>query len=312
MKRIKYLNNRDLLKEIHLSKNTYNSYVNPDDGFYDIIVPSLSKINATSIAQARRNKAKKMTQSAWETAKEQGQKKIKLADFEVSPRTIPKTDLVFRVMTFDHIPLDSTRKKNPKQTSDHHSKCNFPPFQHYKIDTKGNLKCVGKSHWIGGMGNGYFSCDHGKITNNLAMMFMKLCERYGTRSNWRGYTYNDEMRSQALMQLSQIGLQFDESKSENPFAYYTAAITNSFTRILNIEKRNQNIRDDILEDAGMNPSYTRQSANEMGTNTYKEKTKNHNSTVRVATKGSMALFNKHFKKTGERDFSILKYKEVKK
>ena len=139
MKRIKYLNNRDLLKEIHLSKNTYNSYVNPDDGFYDIIVPSLSKINATSIAQARRNKAKKMTQSAWETAKEQGQKKIKLADFEVSPRTIPKTDLVFRVMTFDHIPLDSTRKKNPKQTSDHHTKVNFPPFQHYKIDTKGNL-----------------------------------------------------------------------------------------------------------------------------------------------------------------------------
>jgi hypothetical protein len=89
-------------------------------------------------------------------------------------------------------------------------------------------------------------------------MFMKLCERYATRSNWRGYTYNDEMRSQALLQLSQIGLQFDESKSQNPFAYYTAAITNSFTRVLNIEKRNQNLRDDILEMNGLNPSYTRQ------------------------------------------------------
>ena len=39
-----------------------------------------------------------------------------------------------------------------------------------------------------------------------------------------GNTYNDEMRSQALLQLSQIGLQFDESKSQNPFAYYTAEI----------------------------------------------------------------------------------------
>jgi hypothetical protein len=66
------------------------------------------------------------------------------------------------------------------------------------------------------------------------------------------------MRSQALLQLSQIGLQFDESKSQNPFAYYTAAITNSFTRVLNIEKRNQNLRDDILEMNGLNPSYTRQ------------------------------------------------------
>jgi hypothetical protein len=68
------------------------------------------------------------------------------------------------------------------------------------------------------------------------------------------------MRGQALLQLSQIGLQFDESKSQNPFAYYTAAITNSFTRILNLEKKNQNIRDDVLEMNGLNPSWTRQNA----------------------------------------------------
>jgi hypothetical protein len=66
------------------------------------------------------------------------------------------------------------------------------------------------------------------------------------------------MRSQALLQLSQIGLQFDENKSNNPFAYYTAVITNSFTRVLNVEKRNQNMRDDILEMHNLNPSYTRQ------------------------------------------------------
>jgi hypothetical protein len=104
------------------------------------------------------------------------------------------------------------------------------------------------------------------MTRKLATMFMKLCERYATRSNWRGYTYNDEMRSQALLQLSQIGLQFDESKSQNPFAYYTAAITNSFTRVLNIEKRNQNLRDDILQMNNLNPSYTRQMSNSFGGN----------------------------------------------
>ena len=93
-------------------------------------------------------------------------------------------------------------------------------------------------------------------------MYIKLVERYSQRSNWRGYTYVDEMRGQALLQLSQIGLQFDESKSQNPFAYYTAAITNSFTRILNVEKRNQNIRDDMLLHAGAMPSFTRQMKHE--------------------------------------------------
>ena len=70
------------------------------------------------------------------------------------------------------------------------------------------------------------------------------------------------MRGQAILQLTQIGLQFDESKSNNPFAYYTAAVTNSFVRIINIEKRNQNIRDDLLEINGMNPSYSRTGAGE--------------------------------------------------
>ena len=103
---------------------------------------------------------------------------------------------------------------------------------------------------------------HGKATDKLAMMWIKLCERYATRGNVRGYTYNDEMKGQAILQLAQIGLQFDESKSQNPFAYYTAAVTNSFVRVINLEKRNQNIRDDILEMNHMNPSYTRQAQGE--------------------------------------------------
>jgi hypothetical protein len=137
---------------------------------------------------------------------------------------------------------------------------NFPPFFHYRVDESKVPFLVGKSHWRGDLETGEFSKDHGEMTRTLAKMFMKLCERYATRSNWRGYTYNEEMRGQALLQLSQIGLQFDESKSQNPFAYYTAAITNSFTRILNIEKKMQNIRDDILEMNGLNPSWTRQNA----------------------------------------------------
>jgi hypothetical protein len=312
MKRVKYLNNRDLLAQIHASKNTYCSYVTPEDARFDLIVPNLKKVNASAVAQARKAKAKRLTQEAWEAAKDSGLKKIKLVDYTVSPRKIEKTDLVFRVMMFDHVPLDE-RKKNPKQTSDHHSKVNFPPFQHYRLDKNNKTVCVGKSHWIGGMSNGHFSCDHGKMTNTLAMMYMKLCERYGTRSNWRGYTYNDEMQSQALMQLSQIGLQFDESKSDNPFAYYTAAITNSFTRILNIEKKNQAIRDDLLEYNNMMPSFSRQNENTTSGPLYKKMMETAQGDVHEVNKTGLARLNKKLKKKGKNldlkdDFKDIQFK----
>jgi hypothetical protein len=276
--RVNYLNNRDILKEIHLSKATYCSYLDPvADHQCDIILPSVTKINQRTIAEARRNRAARLT-------REQGA--------EVNEKKIANTDLVFRIMTWEHIPM--APKKVPKNAvkkrkledilgieeapiddaladiidepvlDPTHVRVNFPPFWHYRVTDEKVPYLVGKSHWKGDLETGEYSRDHGNMTRKLAMMFMKLCERYATRSNWRGYTYNEEMRGQALLQLSQIGLQFDESKSQNPFAYYTAAITNSFTRILNIEKKMQNIRDDILEMNGLNPSWTRQNAGKAG------------------------------------------------
>lgn len=261
MRKVNYLNNKDILKEIHKSKSTFCSYTDDEFANFDIILTDIEKINIRTIAEAKRNKAKKQSQLAFETRKAAGEK-IKQADCEVDYRKITKEELIFRIMTFDHIPEEPGRKKNPKTVADTKTKLNFPPFQHFKFNEAGELICVGKSHWEGGMENGGFSKSHGKATNKLAMMWMKLCDRYATRGNVRGYTYNDEMRGQAILQLAQIGLQFDESKSQNPFAYYTAAVTNSFVRVINLEKRNQNIRDDILEMNNMNPSYTRQHAGE--------------------------------------------------
>ena len=261
MKRVNYLNNKDLLAEIHKSKTSYCSFVDPEYHQFDIILPSVDKINVRTIAEAKRNKAKRLGDADYAARKEAGEK-VKQADCAIDYRKITKEELVFRIMTFDHIPDEKGRKKNPKNIADRKVKLNFPPFQHYKYDDDDNLICVGKSHWEGGMQNGQFSLRGGTATEKLARMWMKLCDRYATRGNVRGYTYNDEMRGQAILQLTQIGLQFDESKSQNPFAYYTAAVTNSFVRVINIEKRNQNIRDDILEMNDMTPSYTRQAQGE--------------------------------------------------
>ncbi len=251
-----YLTNKELLKEIHLSKNNYSSYSKPEYADYDLILPDLSKINIRTIAEAKRTQALRLSQRALVEAQKVNPK-TKLAEVEIDYKKVGKQDVVFRIMTHDHIPLEPGRKKTPKNRGDHHAKCNFPPYQHWKFDENDELICVGKSHWRGDVHAGEFSLE-GNMTNKLAKSFMLLVEKYSMRFNWRGYTYVDEMRSQALLQLSQIGLQFDESKSQNPFAYYTAAIDNSFTRILNIEKKNQMIRDDLLIESGSNPSFTRQ------------------------------------------------------
>lgn len=262
MRKRNYLNNKDILSEIHKSKNTFNSYVDPHYHQYDLIVTDVSKINRLTVAEAKRAKAKRLSTAEYERRKMAGEK-VKQAECEVDWKKITKEELIFRVMTFDHIPEEPGRKKNPKTVADTKVKLNFPPFQHFKYtEDSDDLVCVGKSHWVGGMENGYFDKDHGKATNTLALMWLKLVDRYATRGNVRGYTYNDEMKGQAILQLAQIGLQFDESKSNNPFAYYTAAVTNSFVRVINIEKRNQNIRDDILEMNDLNPSYTRQAQGE--------------------------------------------------
>jgi len=287
-----YLNNKDILKEIHKSKLTYCWFATPEDSNYDIIVSVNSKgvIAKKDVLQGRKNRAERLTKLAHETAMAETGEKRKLDEFEIKYTKISENDVVFRVMTWAHVPVDQSKNKKPAldeedmpieteydagteeavKTPTKYVKVNFPPFQHWKINPEGEYNVVGISHWKGDPASGAYCRDHGTMTNKLAHMFMKLCERYATRSNWRGYTYNDEMRSQALLQLAQIGLQFDESKSQNPFAYYTAAITNSFTRVLNIEKRNQNLRDDILEMNGLNPSYTRQGMSSGAGSSYEE------------------------------------------
>ena len=285
-KPVNYLNNKDILKEIHTSKNAYCSFLAPEDHRYDYIVDMPLATIEESLAHASKPE---VIQEARETRAtrlsiEAGEKD------SVSPDSIPVTDLVFRVMTWDHVPVapKQPRKSDKKKTAKDifeiesdtdelfadledtttkaeiddmvHVKVNFPPFQHFRVDATNTYQCIGKSHWNGSLANGEFSKDHGNITNKLARMYIMMCEKYAMKYNWRGYTYNDEMRNSAILQLTYVGLRFNEAKSANPFAYYTAAITNSFCRVLNTEKRNQNIRDDILEINGLNPSWSRQAS----------------------------------------------------
>ena len=70
-KRVNYLNNRDILKEIHKSKSTFCSYIDPDsDHQFDIILESVDRINLRTVAEARRLRAARITKETGEAVDE--------------------------------------------------------------------------------------------------------------------------------------------------------------------------------------------------------------------------------------------------
>ena len=425
MEKPKYITNRELLLEIHKSKNSYCYYEKPEYSNYDAIVNDLSELTPEFIETVYN-------------------KKMAFAIKKNLDHPVLE-NLVFRLMTGEHIPEEPDLKKRKRNSKDTSMRTCFHPFKHYIMKNKTPVE-VGRSHWK----NDGFSDIHGKMTNRLAYMLMLLVERYSRRNNWRGYcvdtetealtqrgwlaydkinetdiilsydasdkklkwskilsifrddyngnmfhltvsgmdalvtpghkfitnngmkkveflsdndelvlmatteitdfdfeshgiftkdrsvyvdyvdfhgadqtvreptvpykgkvwcpeteygtfmarrngtiwlshnTYNEDMRSHALLQLSEVALYFNESKSDtpNPFAFYTTVIKNSFTRILNNEKKVQHIRDDLLIMNDKSPSYTRQIEHEM------EQKSEENKEISPEPSGSPAIVEK--------------------
>lgn len=94
-----------------------------------------------------------------------------------------------------------------------------------------------------------------RMTNKLAQMLQLLCAKYAKKGNFVNYSYNDDMQAYAMMMLVRTWDSFDPEKSDNPFAFFTQCIKNSFIQYLNQEKRQRNIRDLLLVNNGMNPSF---------------------------------------------------------
>lgn len=95
----------------------------------------------------------------------------------------------------------------------------------------------------------------GKMTNELAKMLQLLTSRYAKKGNFANYTYNDDMQSYAMLMIVKTWQGFDPAKSSNPFAWFTQCIKNSFIQYLNYEKRHRDVRDEILIEQGMSPSF---------------------------------------------------------
>lgn len=81
-----------------------------------------------------------------------------------------------------------------------------------------------------------------KISNELGMMIMKIARKYATKPNYSSYTYIQDMISEAICTVCLYLHNFNPEKSQNPFAYITQIVHNSFNGFLNKEKKLSNTK----------------------------------------------------------------------
>ena len=82
------------------------------------------------------------------------------------------------------------------------------------------------------------------VTDELGKSFLLLVQRFQSKANWYNYPkqVKDELISNALCDLVDVWYKFDENKSKNPFAYFTAVVSNSFRKTINKEKAYMNFK----------------------------------------------------------------------
>ena len=94
---------------------------------------------------------------------------------------------------------------------------------------------------------------------NVCFVSNTLCKK----TNFSGYSYKDEFVASGILACCVAFPKFDKKKSDNPFAYFTQVIHHAFLQTLNKEKNSQNIRDSLLIEHNMNPSFGYSSDREM-------------------------------------------------
>ena len=111
----------------------------------------------------------------------------------------------------------------------------------------------------------YASKKAGKLTNEMAKYLSLVAERYSYHPWFAGYSFREDMVGTAIVNLCANWHKFNPEKQEipNPFAYYTTACYRSFLSYLDSEKKERDIRDELLIDAGASPSFNYQSRHGM-------------------------------------------------
>lgn len=76
-----------------------------------------------------------------------------------------------------------------------------------------------------------------KIPNRLGKMFIDISENMARRPNFSGYSFLEEMIADGIENCLRAVHNFDPSKSNNPFGYFSRIIWFAFLRRIDKEKK---------------------------------------------------------------------------
>ena len=89
-----------------------------------------------------------------------------------------------------------------------------------------------------------------RIDEYIGDCFLKIATHLSYRPNFINYMYKEDMISDGVENCVQYIDNFDPAKSKNPFAYFTQIVYYAFLRRIAKEKRQQSIREKIIEKSG--------------------------------------------------------------
>jgi hypothetical protein len=89
------------------------------------------------------------------------------------------------------------------------------------------------------------------IPNYIGECFLKIADHLSRKPNFVSYSFRDEMISDGIENCLMYFRNFDETKSKNPFAYFTQIIYFAFLRRIQKEKRQLYVKYKATEQFGI-------------------------------------------------------------
>lgn len=88
-----------------------------------------------------------------------------------------------------------------------------------------------------------------RVSNYIGEAIVLICTRLSNKPNFYGYTYKDDMISDAIIDCVAAVDNFDPDKTNNPFAYFTQIAWFAFLRRIDKEKRQTYIKHKNFENS---------------------------------------------------------------
>lgn len=96
--------------------------------------------------------------------------------------------------------------------------------------------------------------EYPQIPNYLGECFYKIATKLATKPNFANYSYKEEMIGDGIENCIHYVRSFNPDKYQNPFAYFTQVVWNSFIHRINKEKKQQYVKYKSMQNMVINNS----------------------------------------------------------